>query len=57
MLKTRKNPKISVNIVTKVPEAIAGSTPTLVRIIGILVPKIEPKIKLIKKKRNHQTKI
>ena len=37
---------MSVNIVTKVPDAIAGSISNLVSIIGIKVPKKEPKIRL-----------
>ena len=40
-----KKPKISVNVITNVPDAKAGSIPNLVKIIGINAPKKDPKIK------------
>ena len=43
-------------MVTKVPEAIAGSTPFLVKKIGINIPKNEPKIKF-KNSENDITKL
>jgi hypothetical protein len=44
---------MSVKVVTNVPDAIAGSTPTLVNIIGTKVPKNDPKTKL----NNNDTEI
>tara|TARA_Y100000991_G_C21658486_1_gene215669 strand:+ start:258 stop:461 length:204 start_codon:yes stop_codon:yes gene_type:complete len=48
-LKKIKKPTISVSVVTNVPEATAGSIPHLVSIIGIKVPKNDPKIKFSSK--------
>ena len=45
-LRKIKKPIISVKVVTNVPDAIAGSTPALVSIIGTKVPKNDPKTKL-----------
>ena len=44
-LRKIKKPIISVKVVTNVPDAIAGSTPTLANIIGTKVPKNDPKTK------------
>ena len=44
---------MSVSVVTNVPDAMAGSTPPLVRIIGMNVPKNEPNIKF----NNKETEI
>ena len=52
-LRKIKKPIISVKVVTNVPEAIAGSTPTLVNIIGTKVPKNDPKTRL----NNNDTEI
>ena len=40
---------MSVKVVTKVPEATAGSIPFFVNITGINAPKNEPKIKFKKR--------